>query len=197
MRYVLTALSGYLIGSVSGSILITKYIFKDDVRNHGSGNAGATNVARTYGWIPGIITFFCDFLKCVLAIWLGKHLLGEWGMLAGGAACLIGHCFPLYFGFRGGKAVSTGACVAALIDWRLFLIVIAVFAAVAVKTKIVSISSLAAAIALITAVFFVTCSLPLRLLGVFTGLLVIFMHRSNVSRLLKGEEQKFSPGHRK
>lgn len=196
MKYVLTAVFGYLIGSVSGSIIITRYVYHDDVRDHGSGNAGATNVARTFGWRPGIITFICDFIKCVLAMYFGKYFAGEWGMFIGGAFCLIGHCFPLYFGFKGGKAVSTGACVAALIDWKLFLVMLIIFLLVAVKTKIVSISSLTAAVVLIIAVFFVTPSLPLRLLGVFTGLLVIYMHRSNIKRLMKGEEGKFSPGHR-
>ena len=91
------------------------------------------------------------------------------------------HCYPVYFGFRGGKAVSTGACVAAIIDWRLFLIVLVIFLLTALMTKIVSVSSMAAALALMTAVFFVTQSLPLRLLGVFTGILVLFMHRSNIN----------------
>lgn len=196
MKLVLAALAGYLIGSVSGSVIITKYIYHDDVRNHGSGNAGATNVARTFGWRPGIITFLCDFTKCLAAYIVGKYIAGEWGVFAGSAACLIGHCFPLYFSFKGGKAVSTGACVAALIDWRLFLAILIVFFLVAVKTKIVSISSITAALVLIISVFFVTAQLPLRLLGVFTGVLVIFMHRTNIRRLLKGEEKTFSPGHR-
>lgn len=196
MNYIWAVVLGYLTGSVSGSVIITKFIYHDDVRDHGSGNAGATNVARTFGLGPGLVTFVCDFLKCVLAGVIGRKLGGEWGLLAGTAACLIGHCYPVYFGFRGGKAVSTGACVAAIIDWRLFLIVLVIFLLTALMTKIVSVSSMAAALALMTAVFFVTQSLPLRLLGVFTGLLVLFMHRSNMKRLMKGEEKKFSLGHR-
>lgn len=203
--YALLAVLGYLIGSVSMSIILTKYFFKDDVRNHGSGNAGATNVARVYGWWPGIVTLLCDFAKCVLAFWVGKKL----GMMAGGApgadpgsalacaACLLGHCFPVYFGFRGGKAVSTGACVGFLIDWRLFLILLAVFALVFAWKRIVSISSVCAAGALIIASPFLAGSRAQAALGIFTGLLVIFMHRENIRRLKNGTEAQFRAGSRK
>jgi len=206
LLYALTAILGYLIGSVSMSIILTKYIFKDDVRNHGSGNAGATNVARTYGWGPGILTFLCDFAKCVLAILVVGRLLGaeaggdwgrEWGKCIAGIACLMGHCFPVYFGFKGGKAVSTGACVAFLIDWRLGLLILLVFAVVVAWKRIVSISSICAAGALIIGSPFLSGSKAEAVLGVFTGLLVIFMHRENIKRLKNGTEAKFKPGSRK
>ena len=197
MKYILIAITAYLVGSFSMSIILTKYVYHDDVRDHGSGNAGATNVARVFGWGPGLLTFAGDFLKCVLALWLGTHFGGEWGKCVAGIFCLIGHCFPLYFHFKGGKAVTTGLCVVCLIDWKLGLILLGVFLVVALITKIVSISSVIAAAAEIIAVLVLPYSVPMKVLGTFTGLMILFMHRSNIKRLLRGEEKKFSPGSRK
>jgi len=194
--YILIAVLAYLIGSFSMSIIISRYLFHDDVRSHGSGNAGATNVARTFGWGPGILTFLTDFAKCVVAMLIGRKLGGEWGFTVAGIFCLIGHCFPVYFRFKGGKAVSTGACVALLVDWRVFLISIGVFILMALITKIVSVSSITASIVMIITTLLLVSSLPLKVLGVFTGLLIIFMHRENIGRLIRGEESRFAPGKR-
>ena len=197
IRYILIAVISYLIGSVSASIVLTKYVLHDDVRNHGSGNAGATNVARVFGWGPGLLTFACDFLKCVIAMELGNFFGGDWGKCIAGICCLLGHCFPVYFRFKGGKAVTTGLCVVFLIDWKLALALLGVFLVVALLTKIVSLASVCAAAVEILSFFLLDFSLPMRVLGVFTGLLILIMHRSNIVRLLKGEEKKFSPGKRR
>ena len=111
MKLLLCAIAGYLLGSISVSILVTKYIFHDDLRQQGSGNAGATNAARVYGLGAGVLTFAGDFAKSILAMLLGRGLGGVMGLAVGGAACLLGHCFPVYFKFKGGKAVSAGAAV--------------------------------------------------------------------------------------
>lgn len=195
-KVLLTIVFSYLVGSVSMAIILTKYVFHDDVRNHGSGNAGATNVARTFGWGPGLIVLFFDFLKCAIAMRFGGWLLGDLGTAIAGISCLIGHCYPVFFNFHGGKAVSTGLCVAMLTDWRAGLIVLGVFLVVVLSTKIVSLSSMAGALALIIASFVLSITKPLRILAFFTGAFVIFMHRTNIRRLLKGEESKFSPGKR-
>ena len=108
MKLLLCAIAGYLLGSISVSILVTKYIFHDDLRQQGSGNAGATNAARVYGLGAGVLTFAGDFAKSILAMLLGRGLGGVTGLAVGGAACLLGHCFPIYFKFKGGKAVSAG-----------------------------------------------------------------------------------------
>ena len=122
MKLLLCAIAGYLLGSISVSILVAKYIFHDDLRQQGSGNAGATNAARVYGLGAGVLTFAGDFAKSTLAMLLGRGLGGVMGLAVGGAACLLGHCFPVYFKFKGGKAVSAGAAVGLMIDWRLFVI---------------------------------------------------------------------------
>lgn len=193
----LSIILGYLLGSVSVSILISKCFFHDDVRSHGSGNAGATNVARVFGLRAGFLTFLGDFLKSVLAMWLGKLLAGDTGLALAGAACLVGHCFPVFFRFRGGKAVSAGAAVGLMVDWRLFLISMAVFLIVAFCWKVASVASISAAIAQAAAAFLFTDSLPLILLAVFAAILVVFMHRGNIRRLIAGQEPKFHAAGRK
>lgn len=192
---ILCAAVSYLIGSVSASILISQFILHHDVRQEGSGNAGAANAARVFGPWVGLATFGGDFLKGVIAMALGSLLLGQLGVTVCGICCLLGHCFPVFFGFKGGKAVSTGAAVALMLDWRIFLIGIAVFLIVAVISKTASISSMSAAISIVVSAFIFCRSAEPLILAVFTGALVVFMHRSNISRIFKGTEPKFRFGH--
>lgn len=196
MKLALAVLLSYFIGSVSVSILLSRRLFQNDIRNNGSGNAGATNVARVFGWGAGLATFAGDFVKGILSMALGLWLGGEPGMALAGMSCLLGHCFPIYYGFRGGKAVSVGAAVALMIDWRLFAAVMAVFLLVALSTRLVSLASMSAAVAVavLTVLLFPS---PWRIaLALFAAALLIFMHRSNIGRLVQGNELKFKPGHR-
>lgn len=195
-RYILAAVLGYLIGSVSLSIVLSRLLYHKDIRSQGSGNAGATNAARVYGMGAGVLTLLGDFLKTLLALWLGRLLAGDWGLAAAGAAALIGHCYPVYFRFRGGKGVSSGAAVALMIDWRVFLAAVAVFLLAALLSKRASVASMSAALAV--AVFSIVFAVPLSdlLLGLFACVLVIVMHRSNIKRLLHGEEPPFHAGKR-
>lgn len=197
MKLLLCAVLGYLLGSVSVSILVTKYLFHADLRQFGSGNAGATNAARVYGPGAGLLTFAGDFLKSVLAMLLGRWLGGETGLAVGGAACLLGHCFPVYFKFKGGKAVSAGAAVSLLVDWRLFLILVAVFGVMALLSRRASVCSMSCAVVLAACAPLFTREPALIALAVFTGLLVLVMHRANLRRLLRGEEPTFHFGSRK
>ena len=164
------------------------------MRTLGSGNAGAANAARTLGAGVGLLTLLGDFLKGVISMLLGSCLGGATGLAIAGAACMIGHCFPIYFGFKGGKAVATAAAVALMIDWRVFLSAFAVFAIVAALSKTASVSSMSAsvAVAAMTPVF--TRNPVLISLGIFTCLLVLLMHRSNIRRLISGTEPRFHFG---
>ena len=195
--YVIAAVIAYLLGSVSVSVILTKLVFHNDVRSQGSGNAGATNVARVFGMGAGVITLLGDVAKTVIAMLLGKWLGGETGLAIAGAACLIGHCWPVYFRFKGGKGVSVGAAVGAMIDWRVILILVAVFFITFAICRIVSVCSMACAVALPVSCLVLSVPLPLMLLGIFTGVVVFFMHRGNLARLIRGEEKKFKPGSRK
>jgi len=191
---ILAVVLGYLIGSVSLSIVLSRWLFHEDIRSQGSGNAGATNAARVFGIGAGVLTFLGDFVKTLAALWLGRLLGGTAGMALAGAAALIGHCYPVYFHFRGGKGVSSGAAVALMIDWRVFAAAFVVFLIAALISKIASVASMSAAVAVavFSAVFHV--ELPLLLLALFTCILVIVMHRANLRRLFRGEEKPFRAG---
>ena len=191
-------LAGYLLGSVSVAVLLTRRLSKGDVRKQGSGNAGATNVARVYGIWVGLATLLGDGIKTALAMYLGSLIAGSPGMITAAFGCLLGHCFPLYFGFRGGKAVSVSGAIGLFLDWRLFLILLAVFLLTALLTKRVSVGSLAAAVAYPLGMLALGCFPWYAVaLGCFITVFVIIMHRENVKRLIRGTEPKFTLGKRK
>lgn len=191
---ILSVLVGYLLGSVSISILLSKYVYHQDVRQVGSGNAGATNAARVFGMQAGVLTFLGDFAKTALAMGIGWLLDRELGFYLAGGFALIGHCFPVYFRFRGGKAVSAGAAVALLLDWRIFLAAAVVFGIMVLLTKTASICSMGAALAVGIGAFVFDITVQGMILACFACVLVIFMHRSNIGRIFKGTEPKFSAG---
>ena len=203
---VLCTVLSYLSGSISASVLISKWYYKGDVRNFGSHNAGATNMARVYGLLGGLAVLAGDFLKAVIAMglpWLLGVLIPEFtcaelAYCLAGAGCFLGHAFPVFFKFKGGKGVTVGAAIALMIDWRIFLIILAVFVIVFIITHIVSVSSISAAAAIIVAavLFFVfkvgNFSVYRLVLAAFAGVSVIYLHRSNIGRLIRGEEKKFT-----
>ena len=196
MHYFLCGLAvvaGYLIGSISCSVLLTKLHYKTDVRTQGSGNAGATNVARVFGMKAGVLTLLGDVLKTVISMLIGKLLGGDLGLALAGGACLFGHAWPIYFKFKGGKGISVGAGLALMVDWKILLIIFAVFAVVFAITHIVSAASVCAAASIVPAVFIVGAALPQTVMICIAGPLVIWLHRSNIVRLMKGEEKKFVP----
>lgn len=191
VKYLVTVLAGYLLGSISVSILLSRDVMGGDVRREGSGNAGATNMARVYGLKAGILTLAGDVVKSVLSILLGWWLLGDAGIAAGGIACLLGHCFPVYYSFKGGKGVSVGAAIAFAVDRRVFLIVVGAFAIGALLSKKVSLGSLSAAVTISIAAALFGVSTPRMILAIATMAIVLFQHRENIKRLLKGTEPNF------
>lgn len=191
LKYIVTVTAGYLLGSISFSVILTRGFFRKDVREQGSGNAGATNVARVFGMKAGAFTLVGDVLKTLAAIWIGKLLLGDNGLAAGGIACVLGHCFPVFFQFRGGKGVSVGAAVGLMIDWRVLAIILATFLIFVLLTRIVSVGSMAAAAMMPVSCLILGIGGARLCLGIVTGLLVLFMHRGNFRRLCRGEEAKF------
>ena len=201
LNYLVLLAVGYLLGSVSSAVILSRHLYKSDVRTMGSGNAGATNAARVYGMGMGLGTLVCDGLKTAAAMYFGLWLGGEAGFALAGAACLIGHCWPVFFHFLGGKGVSVGAIMSLLIDWRVFLGLLLVFFAVFALKRTVSLCSVTVAILLpVLAIGFQLLThdvgLPRCILAVFTGILVVWQHRSNMQRLARGEEAPFTPGKR-
>lgn len=196
-KYLLIAVLGYLFGSLSISVFISKYILRDDVRQHGSGNAGATNVARVFGMKAGLITLGGDMLKTAAAGLLGLLTAGSAGLAVGCAGCLIGHSWPVFFRFRGGKGVSVSACIALLLDWRMFLIVLAVFMLVFLLSRRVSLCSMIASVCFPPVYWLLHPGLSAAFwLCVMVPVLIIFLHRENIVRLIHGKEPKFQPKRR-
>ena len=193
---VLTALFSYLLGNLNGAILLSRLVEKDDVRRHGSGNAGFTNFFRNYGKATSLLVILIDGVKtalsCLLGGWLlGAYGLGTEGMLLGGLCATLGHDFPAFLGFRGGKGIVCGFAAALVTDWRIGLILLALFALIYFSTKYVSLASLLCAVSFLVLfpLFYPGKSLVI-LLSAVMALLAIFLHRENLKRLLKGQERK-------
>ncbi len=197
MWLIAAAVVSYLCGSINSSVLITKYIYHTDIRTQGSGNAGATNAARVFGMRAGVMTFLGDILKTIVPMVIFGNVLGSVGLAVSGMFCLIGHCWPVYFGFRGGKGVSTGAMLALMVDWRIFLILVATFFLVFALCRIVSASSITVAAMFPIAAWLLQAPRPEFVMALLGGLLVIFQHRANIGRLIRGEEKQFKAGGKK
>ncbi len=193
MKIILIALIAYLLGSFCASIPLSRHCCGGDVRLYGSGNAGATNMARVYGLKAGLATLLLDMLKTVAAMLLGEYFLGGAGKAVAGAFCIIGHCFPLYFGFRGGKGVSVGAALGLMTGLPVLGIIMAVFFATAAISRKVSLGSVTAAVSLPLASWLTLAGEEIIIMNVFSAALVVFMHRGNISRLIKGTEPDFHP----
>ena len=187
---------GYLLGGINGAILLSKLVEKDDVRRHGSGNAGFTNFFRNYGKRTSLLVILIDAAKaaasCLLGGWLlGKYGLQTEGMLLGGLATTLGHDFPAFLGFRGGKGIVCGFATALVTDWRVGLILLAVFALVYFLTHYVSLASVLCALGFFVSfwLFYPGRPFVLILSGCLSAL-AIFLHRENIGRLVRGQERK-------
>lgn len=187
---------GYLLGGINGAILLSKLVEKDDVRRHGSGNAGFTNFFRNYGKRTSLLVILIDAAKaaasCLLGGWLlGKYGLGTEGMLLGGLAATLGHDFPAFLGFRGGKGIVCGFAAALVTDWRVGLILFAVFALVYFLTHYVSLASVLCALGFFVSFWLFYPGRPFVLiLSGCLSVLAIFLHRENIGRLVRGQERK-------
>lgn len=187
---------GYLLGGINGAILLSKLVEKDDVRRHGSGNAGFTNFFRNYGKRTSLLVILIDAAKaaasCLLGGWLlGKYGLRTEGLLLGGLAATLGHDFPVFLGFRGGKGIVCGFATALVTDWRVGLILLAVFALVYFLTHYVSLASVLCALGFFVSfwLFYPGRPFVLILSGCLSAL-AIFLHRENIGRLVRGQERK-------
>lgn len=205
MSVVLMLIVGYLLGSLSFSIIFTKIFAKTDVRDHGSGNAGFTNTIRTAGKKVGILVFICDALKAVVAIliamavakWLPFDNYVQYGKFAAALGAVLGHNFPLYYGFRGGKGIVVSIAIIYSLNWITGCFTLGAFLVVFAITGIVSLSSLtgAAAVMITTLVMYLNgwagVEVVQLVLMLVMGVLAFYMHRANIKRLLNGTESSF------
>ena len=206
----LSLIVGYTFGSISVSVILSKFVFKGDVRKYGSGNAGATNMARVYGAKGGLLVLLGDFLKaiiaCAVVLLISEDKYTEVCIMVTGIACILGHAYPIFFNFRGGKGVTVGAAIALIIDWKILAFIFLVFVIVFICTHIVSISSIMGAVGLIFSTlfcyvlnvynvgggYFANFSAYRLVLAVVASLISVWLHRANIVRLLEGKEKVFS-----
>ncbi|QYR19924.1 glycerol-3-phosphate 1-O-acyltransferase PlsY [Paenibacillus sp. sptzw28] len=191
MFTVIAVLISYLLGSVSFSILIAKWVKGIDIRSHGSGNAGATNTLRVLGKGPGIAVFLLDIAKGVAAVWLGVLMAGgDWAPVLCGLAAIAGHNWPVWFGFKGGKGIATTIGVMATLALVPALIAGAVAIASIALTRFVSLGSLL--FALLTPVFVWVMGMSMALLwaSMIVCIFAFVRHRTNIVKLLQGNENK-------
>lgn len=199
---IIGALTAYLLGNLNGSVCISALVAGDDVRKHGSGNAGLTNFFRSYGGGSTFLVMLVDIAKTALAclscgLILEPYGYGREGMALGAVAVSLGHDFPALLGFKGGKGILCGFTAALVLDWRIALAILVVFVIAFAITRYVSLGSVLGA-AVFAAGFAVLHhdNLYVMIGGIFLGLLAIFMHRSNIVRLCKGTESKVHLIHR-
>jgi len=188
---IASILIGYLLGNIQTAIIVSRAYYHDDVRNHGSGNAGSTNMVRVYGYGPGAITFAGDFTKAFLGVLLGQLLCGQIGGYIAGLFVVVGHCWPVFDGFRGGKGVASSYSIAIFTFPLGALAAIAIGGVILLINKKMSIMSLAAMLLFFfSTLVFRLHNLPLIILAGLLAVVVFVRHTDNIKRLIHGEEQR-------
>lgn len=210
IAFVLIAIISYLLGSLNFGVILSNHVKKDDVRNHGSGNAGTTNMLRNYGKGIALMTIIGDMLKVFIAIAVAflivrytPALLGNTDEIAlqsldtnmfikslAGFFCVLGHIFPCYFRFKGGKGVATAGGMVFAIDWRIALILLAVFIIIVAVTKYVSLGSIIMAILYPVFIFIFHRSIVLTVIAAVFTVVVIAAHKENIKKLIHHTESK-------
>ncbi len=183
---------GYFLGSIPFSFIVASTLGKTDIRKHGSGNVGATNIARTLGTKLGLLAFAGDLIKGVIASLIGWYIIGQDGAFICGAASVFGHCFPIWLKFKGGKGVSTATGVILTSSPHLFFYMAIVQIGTIVFSKYMSLASIISGIALPIISFLIGMSTRFCITALFISILVIAKHHSNIKRLMSGNENKFS-----
>ncbi|MCI8641278.1 MAG: glycerol-3-phosphate 1-O-acyltransferase PlsY [Clostridia bacterium] len=207
--YIIMAIVAYLIGSINFSVIISKKIAGFDVREKGSGNAGTTNMLRSVGKTAAAITLVCDILKGVIAIVIsivlgkiGKELNAELLLQIAGIAVVLGHTFPIFFGFKGGKGVATSLGILLMSNWQIGLICLVFALVLIILTRMVSLGSCTAAILFPVLTLFIDDYYTVLnndktgkayfLYSIILAVIVLYNHRTNIKRILEGTENKIS-----
>ena len=182
---------GYLLGNIQTAIIVSRAYYHDDIRNHGSGNAGSTNMVRVYGYGPGAITFAGDFIKAFLGVLLGQLIAGQIGGYIAGLFVVVGHCWPAFDGFRGGKGVASSYSIAIFTFPLGALGAILIGGVILLTNKKMSIMSLAVMVLFfLSTLIFQLNNLPLVILAGLLMIVVFVRHAENIRRLIHGEEQR-------
>ena len=197
---VLPAVIGYLLGSVNTAVLISRAFYREDIRTKGSGNAGMTNMMRTYGRGAAAATLIGDMLKTAISVGIGALLAAEAGMYIAGLFSVIGHIFPVFFGFKGGKGVASTAALVLCTEPVAFFILIFIFICIVAATKFLSLGSIMTVMMyplILNRVYMLIrdpAGVPFipTMVSFAVMVLIVAKHRDNIRRLMKGEESKFT-----
>ena len=202
MKVLLLLLSGviaYLCGGANGALITTRLLYHTDIRKHGSGNAGLTNYYRTFGG-PGVfLVIAIDIFKSVFAVEIGGLLMGIYGYatvgkLFAGFCLIIGHMYPVYYHFKGGKGVLCGVIMATLVSWRVGLGCFSIFVVVVALTRYVSLGSILGSLACGPLLFLFGFLIGECFLGLLCSLLIVLKHEGNIRRLIAGKERRLHFG---
>ena len=197
LAFIFVILCAYLLGSINFAIIISKAKYKEDIRTFGSKNAGMTNMMRTYGKSAAALTITGDIVKAIIACIIGYLVMGQLGAFAAGLFCMVGHVFPIYYGFKGGKGVVTAFTTACMTDPLAFLIIFVLFIVMVLIWRYISLGSITCfalyplVLAFTTKVFGGMIS-PFIIFAVLMAVLVVAKHWTNIQRLRNGTESKFS-----
>ncbi len=181
----------YLLGSLNSAVIVSKVMFKDDIRKYGSGNAGFTNMMRTFGTKAAAITFAGDILKTVIAVLFAWVFRGYVAAYVAGMACFLGHLFPCFYGFRGGKGVLCVAAMTLVLDWQIFVGLFIVFMIGALLTKYISFGSILAAMVFPLLVHRLVGYGICIIISFIIAAIVFIKHIPNLKRIFEGTESKF------
>lgn len=210
LAIILSAVISYLLGSLNFGVILSKKLAKDDVREHGSGNAGTTNMLRNYGKKLAVMTIIGDMLKVGIAILISFYIFtfvsnrtGDISIVESvdrkmllksfsGFFCVLGHIFPCFFNFKGGKGVATAGGMVFIIDWRIGLILLAIFILVVIATRYVSLGSIIMAVVYPILIYAFHSSMILTGIALIFTLIVVIAHRENIKKLINKTESKIS-----
>ncbi|MCL2829030.1 MAG: glycerol-3-phosphate 1-O-acyltransferase PlsY [Oscillospiraceae bacterium] len=202
LLFIAIALGSYFLGGLNGALITSRLVYRQDIRNHGSGNPGLTNFYRTYGGQAIFLVILIDILKTAIPVVVGGSLLESYaafgtveervaiGRVWGGLFAMLGHAYPCLDKFRGGKCVLAGGTVALFLDWRVALIVLGAFFLVVLLTRYVSLGSLTSAVLFPVSFIFLGYNIWAILLAALCGALIVYRHTENIERLLRREERK-------
>lgn len=189
---ILMMVIGYMIGSIPFSYLVPKWMGRIDIRQHGSGNTGTTNVVRTLGLKIGIVAFFGDFLKGIIPTAIGLILFSTLGGIIGGGFSILGHCYSVWLKFKGGKGIATSAGVLVVLMPLILVILLTIQFIIIFATRIMSLASISTAILLPILTALLYSNERLLYFSILLAIFVIYKHNDNIKRLIKGEENKLT-----
>ena len=193
-KFISCIIIAYILGNISGGMIFGKLLFNKDIRDYGSKNAGTTNALRVFGIKAGALTFIVDVLKSLLACFIGMKLLGLSGILLAGIFVVIGHNWPIFLNFKGGKGIASSFGFIIFLDYKIAIVAILIFVTIVILTKYISLASMITTTLVlpISYIFFKYRNIYVLLTLLFLASLSIYRHKSNIVRLINGNENKIN-----